>query len=189
VRCRRDGLRGASCLWWRLPPCPPPSPIVDLLVQGVYAKLMVSQPHTGADLVSAAWGFFQVGSFIAAGLVGGLAGRTNPRVLFWVTLPAALQVIVPVLAGWLPEDRTTVRFHSDRVRANAVYFGLGAAMGAAALGLGAVSLFGDTIAQAAYSLSVSAVLVGASLWFLPKRLGRAMTYLFLAYVGVHQGVW
>jgi len=150
---------------------------------------MVSKPETGADLVSAAWGFFQVGGFIAAGLVGGLVGRTSPRVLFWVTLPAALQIIVPVLAGWLPEDRTTVRFRGDRVRANAVYFGLGAAMGAAALGLGAVSLFGDTVAQAAYSLSVSAVLVVASLWFLPKRLGRAMTYLFLAYVGVCQGVW
>jgi MFS family permease len=84
-------------------------------------------------MVSLVWGCFQMGSLIAACLVGPvadkynpqarslllalllalllftflLADKYNPQVLFWVCLPLAASIIYPTSRGWLQDDRVS----------------------------------------------------------------------------------
>lgn len=151
---------------------------VDLLVQGVYARKMVAQPETGADLVSAVWGFIMLGNLAASAFVGFFA-NSHPPIFFWATLPFAVQVLVPVAIGWLSEDPAPRGFQRAKVHANRRFFMLGGLMTAGALGMVPASLYGSPIVQAAYSIAVSAVLCGSCLALLPKQIGRAQVYMFL----------
>ena len=131
----------------------------DLLCEGKYASLMQvtyyrlltyslvlkyltlgtkisheqAKPKTGSAMVSLVWGCFQMGSLIAACLVGPvadkynpqacslllalllalllftflLADKYNPQVLFWVCLPLAASIIYPTSRGWLQDERVS----------------------------------------------------------------------------------
>lgn len=169
------------CLWWvaqvvyvwmflLLLVSPLERRAVDLLVQGVYARKMVAQPETGADLVSAVWGFIMLGNLAASAFVGFFA-NSHPPIFFWATLPFAVQVLVPVAIGWLSEDPAPRGFQRAKVHANRRFFMLGGLMTAGALGMVPASLYGSPIVQAAYSIAVSAVLCGSCLALLPKQIG------------------
>lgn len=144
---------------------------VDLLIQGVYARMMVARPETGADLVSAVWIFIQFGTLAASGLVGIFADK-DPSLFFWVSIPFAAQILLPIFLGWLPEDRAVPGAQRPKWEANKKYFGLAILMSAGALGLGVASLWGSSVVQAAYSITISTVLCAASLWLLPAQVGR-----------------
>eukprot|EP00170_Pyropia_yezoensis_P001022 contig_4751_g1026 len=148
------------------------SATVDLLIQGVYARMMVAQPETGADLVTAVWVFIMFGTIGGAGLVAIFADK-DPSLFFWVSLPFAAQILVPIAVGWLPEDPAVAGVRAAKWQANKKYFGLAVLMSAGALGLGAASLWGSAVVQAAYSITVSVVLCAASLWLLPPLIGKA----------------
>ncbi|GAB0490005.1 hypothetical protein MMPV_001234 [Pyropia vietnamensis] len=151
---------------------------VDLLVQGVYARKMVAQPETGADLVTAVWVFIMFGNLAASSFVGLFANR-HPTIFFWATLPFAAQVLFPVAAGWLSEDPAPRGFQRAKVSANRRFFMLGGLMTVGALGMVPASLFGSPAVQAAYSITISAILCGSCLTLLPKQIGRAQVYMFL----------
>ena len=62
---------------------------MDLLVEGRYAALMVTKPHTGADLVSWVWGSYFIGSLAATWAVGPLGtAYTETGEVRGVGLPA-----------------------------------------------------------------------------------------------------
>lgn len=143
---------------------------MDLLIQGVYARMMVARPETGADLVTAVWVFIMFGTLGASGLVA-IFAELDPSLFFWVGLPFAAQIIVPIALGWLPEDAAVPGAEAAKWAANRKYFGLALLMSAGALGLGAASLWGSPVLQAVYSITVSVVLCGASLWLLPAQIG------------------
>lgn len=77
----------------------------DLLSEGKYAELMRRNPHTGSDIVTLVTGFQSIGVIIAMCLLGPLADLK----LYWVTNVVALVMcttpIVPLLLGWMPEER------------------------------------------------------------------------------------
>lgn len=150
---------------------PPHVCAVDLLVQGVYAKMMVALPETGADLVTAVWVFSMVGQLAASAFVGLFVDSGYPPIFFWVALPFAAQVLVPMAVGWLPEEPSAEGFRKDNVRENRAYFGLALLMTVSALGLGPASLWGSPVLQAVYAVSVSVMLCAASLWLLPPQIG------------------
>ncbi|GAB0497914.1 hypothetical protein MMPV_009251 [Pyropia vietnamensis] len=152
---------------------------VDLLVQGVYAKMMVAQPETGSDLVTAVWMFAMLGQLAASAFVGLFVDSGYPPIFFWVALPFVAQILVPVAVGWLPEERAPRGFRKEKVRENRAYFGLAILMTAGALGLGLASLWGSPVVQAVYAVSVSVTLCAATLWLLPRQIGKAQLYLFL----------
>lgn len=146
---------------------------VDLLVQGVYAKMMVDRPETGSDLVSAVWLFAMLGQLAASAFVGVFVDSGYPPIFFWVALPFAAQVLVPLAVGWLPEAPASGGFRADRVRENRAYFGLAFLMTVGALGLAPASLWGSPVVQAVYAISLSVTLCAASLWLLPPQIGTA----------------
>lgn len=146
--------------------------VVDLLVQGVYARKMVAQPETGADLVTAVWVFIMFGNLAASAFVGFFANK-HPTIFYWATLPFAVQVLLPVAVGWLSEDPAPRGFQRAKVSANRRFFMLGGLMTVGALGMVPASLFGSPAVQAAYSISISAILCGSCLTLLPKQIGTA----------------
>jgi len=131
---------------------------------------MVAVPESGSDMVTAVWSLYQAGAFFSAIVVAGVADR-DPANFFWVCLPIAAQLTLPVGAGWLGETRVVGGFRWDKVSANGRYFALGSLMGVAAIGLGAVSLWASVLTQATYSIVASVVLCGLSLWWLPPMHG------------------
>lgn len=153
---------------------------VDLLVEGTYARMMVLHPETGADLVSAVWGLNMGGSFMASAVVGVIADHFNARVIFWVCLPLAAQIIIPIAAGWLPEPSVSPGVRMDKLAAHPALFRLCLAMAFGALGLAFVSLLATPTTQAVYSITASTVLCVAAHVALPTLLARANLYMFLA---------
>lgn len=152
------------------PPLPPPL-AVDLLVEGAYTRRMVAAPDTGGDIVSAVWAFVMVGALVASGLVGIVAHR-DAALFWWVATPFAAQVVVPIAAGWVGEERAVRGARGGAVvAAHREVFGVGGLVAAGAVGLAAASLWGSPVVQAAVSVSTSAVLCGVSLWLLPPLMG------------------
>jgi len=131
---------------------------------------MVRKPESGADMVTTVWGLQMAATLVGACIVGGVAD-TNASVFLWICLPFAAQIVLPVAAGWLGEERTTSGFRKDKFVENGRYFFIGSVMAAGALGLGAASLWASTVVQAAYSMTIGVVLCALSLWMLPPMLG------------------
>lgn len=142
--------------------------------------MMVLHPETGADLVSAVWGLNMGGSFMASAVVGVIADHFNARVIFWVCLPLAAQIIIPIAAGWLPEPSVSPGVRMDKLAAHPALFRLCLAMAVGALGLAFVSLLATPTTQAVYSITASTVLCVAAHVALPTLLARANLYMFLA---------
>ncbi|OSX77177.1 hypothetical protein BU14_0159s0032 [Porphyra umbilicalis] len=151
----------------------------DLLVEGIYSEKMVQKPESGADMVTTVWALQMVATLAGACIVGVVADK-NPSIYIWICLPFAAQIVLPVAAGWLGEERTTSGFRKAKLVENGHFFFIGSVMAAGALGLGAASLWGSTVVQAAYSMTIGVVLCALSLWLLPPMLGKAQVYMFLS---------
>ena len=156
--------------------------VVDLLVEGEYAKKMAAKPETGPDLVTWVWANYQSAQLLAACLVGTLADAFNPRVIFLVAVPFAAQILAPLFRGFLGEERRPPgdrgpRF--DLVRQHKGVFSLALLMGLGALGLGVVNLLGTNFQRLVYSLASSAILNALAYWLMDVRMAKANTYLFL----------
>jgi len=139
-------------------------------VEGIYSEKMVQLPDSGADMVTMVWGCQQAATFFGSLLIAFIASG-DPAIFFWVCLPFAAQLSLPVAAGWVGEARTEPGFRRDKVVEHARYFFLGIMMAAGVLGLGAASLWASVEVQAAYSIGISIFLCSLSLWLLPPMLG------------------
>lgn len=153
----------------------------DLLTEGTYAAKMRDVPDTGADVVTFVWGLYMVGVFFGSSLAGPLADVFNPRVIFVVCLPLALQVIPT--SAYLPEMRLPPHdrgFRSAKLAEHPKIFSLGLMMTSGGLLLALVSLFLSSLVQSVVSVAVSiALCIFAWLW-LPAVLRKANTYMFIA---------
>ena len=86
------------------PACHPSRTYVHTNVAPRYAALMVKKPKTGAGLVTWVWATYQIGSLIAASCIGPITDAFDPQILFWICLPFSVQILVPVMLGYLRED-------------------------------------------------------------------------------------
>lgn len=156
---------------------------VDLLCEGKYAEMMVSKPESGSDLVTYVWGLYIVGTFMGSAIAGPMADHTNPRYIFLVCLPFAAQVIFPVAAGWLPEEKVPREhrgFRRDKVTAHPDLVKLSAVMTVGALIVGGTALFGSGTVQSGVSTFVALGLCVLGHIWLPGMLRRANLYMFLS---------
>ncbi|KAI0566892.1 Biopterin transporter [Gracilaria domingensis] len=156
---------------------------VDLLCEGKYAEMMVSKPESGSDLVSYVWGLYNIGSFFGSLIAGPMADHFNPRFIWLVCVPFAVQVIFPVLAGWLPEERLPPEerhLRTDKIRKHPDLFKLSVAMTLGSIAVGVSALLGSGYVQSVASSTTSLVLCVLGLKWLPRMLGRANLYMFLS---------
>lgn len=133
---------------------------------------MVEKPQTGSDIVCSVWGFVFIGALVGSGLVA-LIGDRHAGAYYLAATGAALQVGVPVAAGWLPEAPTASGLRVDMLRTHRPVFELAAFVSAAATGLGAVSLWATPLVQVSYAVAVGVVLCVAGLYLLPPMIGTA----------------
>lgn len=161
--------------------------MVDLLTEGKYAELMVKKPETGSSLVSYVWGLYGIGTILASFLVGPLADRIEPRILFLVALPMASATIVPAILGWFPEEKVeNPRIRTDKLTAHPKLFRLAIAMTIGPIIVASCAL-GSPEAQSIVSSIVSIFLAVLGYIWLPDPLRKINLYLFivnLVYVGL-----
>lgn len=154
---------------------------VDLLTEGTYAGLMRSMPESGADIVTFVWGLYMVGSFVGSAVAGPISDHFNPKVIFFICLPLALQVVP--MSSFLPETRLPIGqrgFRRDKIEEAPQIFMLGAFMTAGALLLAGVSLYLGSETQSVVSVVVSIVLCILAWKWLPPILAKSNLYMFLA---------
>lgn len=80
----------------------------DLLVEGKFAELMNANPGTGSNIVTLKSGMQQLGFITAMGYVGPLADEGRFTVMYVICLCFLATPIVPLLLGWLPEEKIAV---------------------------------------------------------------------------------
>jgi hypothetical protein len=157
----------------------------DLLCEGKYASLMQAKPQTGSAMVSLVWGCFQMGSLLAACLVGPVADHFNPQVLFWVCLPLAASIILPTARGWLGDQRVPHErrgFNWALIHKHPYMVTYCLIMAAAALCNGIIDtvLFDNHGVQLTYALTAAAGLSILAFLWLPKQLARCNFYMFVS---------
>mmetsp|Transcript_20659 Transcript_20659/g.43682 ORF Transcript_20659/g.43682 Transcript_20659/m.43682 type:complete len:623 (+) Transcript_20659:389-2257(+) len=182
----------------------------DLLCEGKYAEKMMEKPETSSDLVSWVWGVYQLGVLTAALFIGPIADSYSPKLMFLCAVPFALQFLVPLYKGYLPEEKVTRSSSNDgrhysndmdveksgrlstrskwiamlpsKMREKPKIFVMAFLTAFSAVGLGAVHLLGSPNAQLAYSLGAAVALCLCSKWALPSVLSNANIYMFLCNV-------
>jgi folate/biopterin transporter len=132
--------------------------VCDLLMEGKYAEIMRKHQDSGADIITLANGFQQLGSIVALCFIGPLADQQ----LFWVSntivVVALCTPIVPVLFGWLPEERVTQILDRAQLRENWKIIAIAAMTGIMAPATAAITAFAN---QTLGIISASIVLVVA----------------------------
>lgn len=155
--------------------------IVDLLTEGKYAELMVHHPETGSDLVSYVWLVNTVGTFIASLAAGPIADFFQPRFAFLLAVPIAVHTVLPVVAGWFPEERLPpsqrgVRMDKLNAYPNLLKLSVSLTIGACII---TASAFSSAYFQSMVSVVIAVIMAVLGLLWLPDPLRRANLYLFL----------
>eukprot|EP00760_Papus_ankaliazontas_P039312 PhM_4_TR9530/c0_g1_i1/m.51141 len=151
----------------------------DILIEGKYTELMAATPSSGSSLVSFVWSCVNAGGFMAACLVGPLADFVNPRLVFAIAIPFAVQLVYPVSQGYLMEKVVTARQARKRPVNRPIVI-LAVSMTIGVFGFLAVSLLqGSMYSKLAYSVASSAVLCLLSHKYYPRMLANANLYMFL----------
>lgn len=158
--------------------------VVDLLLEGQYAEMMVKKPQTGTDIVSWVWATYMAGTIVAAIVVGPLADAGNIQAMFWICVPLAVQIVVPALRGWLPEERSRAVscFNRAKFQAHKPVFILALLMALGAMGLLVVTLTGTAAAKLIYAVLSAVALSVLAFALLPRQLAKSNLYLFLVEV-------
>lgn len=156
---------------------------LDLLTEGKYTEKIRSKPETSSHVVTFVWVCITVGCLLASGLVGIVVDNLGPTVLFWISLPLAMHLIIPLCANFLHEEKVQVelrnRLQITKLKQEGAFFVLAVATAIGALTLAIVSLFGSPTVQAVYSIAASVAMIVLSYFTLPLMLANCTCFIFL----------
>lgn len=79
--------------------------VLNLLNEGKYSEIMRDHPESGADIVTFNQGCSALGSLLAMSFVGPLSDTGNLKAMFTIAAVLGLSPLVPILLGWLPENK------------------------------------------------------------------------------------
>ena len=157
----------------------------DLLCEGRYTTKMQEKPATGSMMVSYVWGLWCMGTLVAALLVGPLADSTNPKYVFWLCVPLAASIILPVAKGFLGDAKVSAEKRGKMdwalARQHPLIMAYCLTMAAAALGNAVLDtlLFDWHRLQFGYAIVASVALSVLAFRWLPKQMARCNFYMFL----------
>lgn len=78
---------------------------LDLLCEGKYTEFMAKKPEGGSSIVSWVWFWVSIGGIMAAAFVGPIVDILPANVVLWSSAPLLFLFAIPVLHGWLPEEK------------------------------------------------------------------------------------
>eukprot|EP01060_Flectonema_neradi_P007439 TRINITY_DN15185_c0_g1_i2.p1 TRINITY_DN15185_c0_g1~~TRINITY_DN15185_c0_g1_i2.p1 ORF type:complete len:581 (+),score=57.39 TRINITY_DN15185_c0_g1_i2:85-1827(+) len=152
---------------------------VDLIVEGRYAQMMVEKPHTGTTLVTWVWVSYFLGSIAVTIFVGPMADSYNPRYIFALGIPLSIQVLVPVMLGYLKEEKVPNGIKREKFSTNKPMYVLAFSMAFGALRCSIQSLFLSDL-QCLYTyIETAAILSIIAYYTMPRQLALCNIYMFL----------
>jgi len=159
----------------------------DLLCEGKYASLMQAKPQTGSSMVSLVWGCFQLGSLVAALIVGPIADNFDPQIIFWLCIPLAASIILPTSLGFLQDQKVAPEKRGvdwSLLKKHPYIISYCMIMALAALGNGLIDTlyFDSHLLQLIYSLFCMLLLSVLAFLWLPPMLAKCNFYMFLSSV-------
>lgn len=92
----------------------------------------------------------------------------------------ALPVGFLALMGWIPEQRVSGAVFYDKWNDNKGIFGMAMGLGCIAISLALITIYAPGIFKLTVSIAVACLLTLAALYTLPREIGRAAVFLFLA---------
>eukprot|EP00440_Ansanella_granifera_P017739 gb/GFBE01019267.1/.p1 GENE.gb/GFBE01019267.1/~~gb/GFBE01019267.1/.p1 ORF type:complete len:564 (+),score=95.14 gb/GFBE01019267.1/:1-1692(+) len=151
----------------------------DLLCEGKYSELM-REESAGSEVLSFVWGSLQLGSLLAAVLIGTFIDGHGPQPMLIACLPLAALAAWRTAAGDLPEQPHRSRASLWlKATSEPELFLLATAMAAGSLMLALSAGLLGRFGRSAVALGVSGCLVLYSFRTLPRTLARANLYLFI----------
>ncbi|KYF44057.1 BT1 family protein [Toxoplasma gondii ARI] len=155
---------------------------LDLMCEGKYSELMVEVPDVGPAVVTFVNALISVGQATGKMVVGPVSDRLGARPLFWLALPLAVSVFVPICLNYLPEkklDHADLQVLRRHLWAQKNVFVMGIALATASLGVAVVSLFEGQRILIIYSLCAGVALSLVCCLTLPKPIAHCNMYFFL----------
>lgn len=178
---------------------------LDLLCEGKYSEIMAIRKDTGSGIVTWIWAWYMMGGVIAACIEGPIADDANPRIVIWIAVPFFFLPLIPVLLGWVPEEKRGAHLPGDtrevsllteedmvgEIPSNATWSSLSPAArqhkGVAAMGLATatgalvvviVSLLSTRVAVLCTIAPIVAALLAFSFLVLPRNAAKANLFMF-----------
>eukprot|EP00929_Paragymnodinium_shiwhaense_P012810 TRINITY_DN120703_c0_g1_i1.p1 TRINITY_DN120703_c0_g1~~TRINITY_DN120703_c0_g1_i1.p1 ORF type:complete len:585 (+),score=47.20 TRINITY_DN120703_c0_g1_i1:140-1894(+) len=156
----------------------------DLLMEGKYAEIMTQQGGS-RGIVAFVWYAVKVGAFPMALIIGPLSDKTNAQTVLLLGIPFALQALVPIFLGWLPEERAPSCLPDcGKMREHGAVFGLASFQSFSALALAAILLGTNGTEyqkpiQFTYCSLVSVIIIAYAYSVLPRVIANCNLYIFL----------
>jgi len=151
----------------------------DLLCEGKYSEKM-RENGSGSEVLTLVWVSVQMGSVVAALLVGTFVDWSGPKPLLAICLPVMLLLAWRTALGDLPEEPArSWRSLRKKLFSEPRLFFLAGSMAAGSLAMAISAATLETGPRAIVALAVSGSLIWWSFRALPCTLARANLYMFL----------
>ena len=159
--------------------------VCDLFTEAQSAKMMRENPTTGSDIVTLSTAFQNLGFIIGMSFIGPLADLQLFRVSSIITLVLLVTPVIPVMLGWLREERKVpspwVLLDTKRLRKDWKIVLLVSLTGISAPAMGVISAFSYKWLGLSCSVIVIALACVGGFVFMPHPLiGRVALYQVLA---------
>lgn len=153
---------------------------LEVMCAGKYSETMAANPDVKGDIVSFAFACSSIGSLLGCSLVGPISDKYGPHPVYVISLPFAVQPLVPVLLGFLPEKRHRgVRVLKERLNAHRGIFLMAFLISVTVLGIIAITMSGLVKLMVPYCFLLVPALIVAAFLCLPRTMALCNTFLFL----------
>merc|ERR1711935_830998 len=105
---------------------------------------MVRRPRTSGDITTFVWALYFSAGLLGAAITGPMADAGLIKEMFWIAIPMAAQVVIPILFKCFPERRLAPSergFQRHVYEKNKQYFVAAFAMAIGSVGLMFINLF------------------------------------------------
>ena len=171
--------------------------VADLLTEAAYARKMRENPETGSSIVTLVQGFQQVGFIVALSFMGVLSDHGLFSIAYGIALVATASPLLPLVKGWLPEERrhlwqsglrrtcrnsTLLLVDRERIKREWKILLLVACTGLAGPLLGSITAFGNEIAGLVCSVVALVVITVFGYLAFPRVIANVALYQVLTQV-------
>lgn len=146
--------------------------VTDLLTESEYAKVIVNNPQLSATVVSRVWMFIFIGQIVGATTSGTLV-TTDVDMLFWLTVPLSVQIMIPALCGWYDDVHHGAHTYDHELGRVAL------AIAVAACLLGVTTVFSTWPVQITVCAVSTLGLTWLTLRHLPRVTARCNMFMFI----------
>lgn len=153
--------------------------IIDLLIEGKYSELMRTRGEGRSDIVTYVWLCCMGGGLVAAVIAGPLADQGIIQPLAWGALVMAMLPLMPLVCGWLPEEKQVSCLLTSKLRTNRGVFALAIAMSAAAFAIAMATVYGSPYSKLFTSIGAALFLLVAADKALPPVLSSCNAFMFI----------